>query len=109
MQPRAKKYALDILSAIAEIEFLVGECGGDYVQFQNNPLAIRSLERLLEIVGEATHKLLKSDNTIVLAHSQRIISLRNRLAHAYDSIELSILWGIALKNIPELKKDLMGL
>lgn len=106
MQPKTKKYILDIESAIAEIEYLVLLCEKKYVKFENNPLAIRSLERLLEIIGEATKKALDSKTSLVIANSQRIISMRNRLAHAYDSIQLSIIWSIAIKDIPKLKEEL---
>ncbi|WP_373519206.1 DUF86 domain-containing protein [Pricia sp.] len=106
MQPKTKKYVLDIESAIDEIEDLVALCEKQYVKFENNPLAIRSLERLLEIIGEATKKALESNTSLVIANSQRIISLRNRLAHAYDSIQLSVLWSIALKDVPKLKEEL---
>jgi len=74
MQPKTKKYILDIESANGEIE--------------------------------ATKKALDSNNSLVIANSQRIISLRNRLAHAYDSIQLSIIWSIAIKDEPKLKKEL---
>ena len=109
MQHRTKKYLLDIESALEEIENVVDYCDHNFEVFQSNPLAIRSLERLLEIVGEATKKLLESDSTIQIQHSNRIIALRNRLAHAYDSIELGVIWGIALKDVPELKNELSKL
>ena len=32
-----------------------------------------------------------------------IISLRNRTAHAYFSIDFEILWGIATSDVPKLK------
>lgn len=109
MQPKTKKYILDIESAIAEIENLLILCEKQYVKFENNPLAIRSLERLLEIIGEATKKALDSNTSLLIANSQRIISLRNRLAHAYDSIQPSIIWSIALKDVPKLKAELKRL
>lgn len=86
MQPKAKKYILDIASAIEEIENLIFLCENNFRSFEKNPLAIRSLERLLEIIGEATKKAIEIDNSLQIPHSKRIISLRNRLAHAYDSI-----------------------
>ena len=109
MPPKTKKYILDIESAIEEIEALVLLCEKQYLRFENNPLAIRSLERLLEIIGEAMKKALDSDTSFEITNSQRIISLRNRLAHAYDSIQLSIIWSIALKDIPKLKAELAQL
>jgi len=109
MQPKSKKHLLDIESAIEEIEAVVALCKSNFNVFESNFLAIRSLERLLEIVGEATKRLLESDETIAIEHSDRIVSLRNRLAHAYDSIEISVIWGIAIKNVPKLKEELSKL
>lgn len=109
MQPKAKKYVLDIEGAIVEIENLLAVCENNYIKFEKNPLAIRSLERLLEIIGEATKKAIDVDSSLHIPHSTRIISLRNRLAHAYDSIQLSIIWSIALKDVPKLKAELENL
>lgn len=106
MQPKAKKYILDIESGIAEIEELIEICDTSFKKFEENPLAIRSLERLLEIIGEATKKATGIDGSLRIPHSDRIISLRNRLVHAYDSIQLSIIWSIALKDVPKLKAEL---
>lgn len=109
MQPKSLKYILDIESAIGEIETVVERCGNSFERFDNDPLAVRSMERLLEIIGEAIGKLLDTDSNINVPDSQRIISLRNRLAHAYDSIINSTLWAIALNRVPKLKEDLAKL
>jgi uncharacterized protein with HEPN domain len=109
MQLKSKKYILDIQSAIDEIETVITFCEGDFAKFENNFLAIRTTERLLEIIGEALKKLLESDSTIVIGQSPRIISLRNRLAHAYDSIISSVIWSIIIKNIPQLKEEISKL
>ena len=103
------KYILDIESIISEIEFVVSECKGSYTAFTENIMAVRTLERNLEIIGEAVSKMLKADPSIQIQHAQSIISLRNYLAHAYDSVELSVIWSIAVKHIPELKKEISHL
>ncbi|HAY20865.1 MAG TPA: hypothetical protein DCY27_01570, partial [Desulfobacterales bacterium] len=42
----------------------------------------------------------------------QIISLRNRLIHGYDAVDLDILWEILIKDLPplvvELEQILMG-
>ena len=106
MQPKSKKYILDIESAIEEIDDLKALCENNFNVFESNPLAVRSLERLLEIIGEATKKLLEADSSIIIEHSDRIVSLRNRLAHAYDSIDNSVIWAIAIRNVPKMKEEL---
>ena len=109
MQPKTLKYILDIERAIFEIEAVLERCQRKFEIFDNDAMAIRSMERLLEIIGEAMGKLLASDPTINITDSNRIISLRNRLAHAYDSIVNSVLWAIAIRNVPKLKEELSSL
>ena len=103
------KYILDIESVISEIEYVVSECDGNYTKFKEIIMAIRTLERNLEIIGEAVSKLLKADPSVNIQHAKSIISLRNYLAHAYDSVELSVIWSIAVKHVPELKKEIAQL
>ena len=62
-----------------------------------------ALVRLIEIIGEAasrvTEKGRKSKLDIPWA---QIVSLRNRLIHGYDSVDLDILWEIVKSDLPDL-------
>ena len=66
-----------------------------------------ALTRLVEVIGEAADRVPKDFQE---AHPEiewgQIISLRNRLIHGYDEIDLDILWGIVKKDVPRLKKRL---
>ncbi|MBE0411824.1 MAG: DUF86 domain-containing protein [Anaerolineales bacterium] len=66
-----------------------------------------ALTRLLEIVGEAANRV--SDDTKE-RYSQipwgQIVSLRNRLIHGYDAVDLDILWNIIQYDLPPLIRDL---
>jgi len=103
------KYILDIESVILEIEQVVSTCENNYDLFTQNFMAIRTLERNLEIIGEAISKIKKVNPSVKIEHAASIISLRNYLAHAYDSIETSVIWSIAVKHVPELKKEIVRL
>jgi uncharacterized protein with HEPN domain len=63
--------------------------------------------RLLEIIGEAAARL---DKTTRDRHPRigwkRIVGLRSRLIHAYDTVDLDILWNITQKDIPALIQEL---
>jgi len=59
----------------------------------------------LEIIGEAMSKLLKINPAIPLTHSRVIVDLRNRVIHAYDSIDETIIWKIVVKDIPRLLEE----
>lgn len=62
-----------------------------------------ALVRLLEIVGEAAARV--SANTRERDPDipwQEIVSLRNRLIHGYDEVDLDILWEIVQADLPPL-------
>ncbi len=64
-----------------------------------------ALIRLLEVLGEAATRV---PEEIRKKYSelpwQEVISLRNRLIHAYDQVDLEILWEIVSEDLPPLAK-----
>lgn len=85
MNPEVLKYVLDIESIISEIENVLDFVNYDFIQFSQNPIATRAIERNLEIIGEAVKKL--KELGIEFENSSKIIGLRNIIAHAYDSVD----------------------
>lgn len=60
-----------------------------------------ALVRLLEIVGEAAHRLPREvQDKYPAIPWAGIIGLRNRLIHAYSAIDLDIVWRIITVNPP---------
>jgi len=109
MQPKVLKYILDIESAIQEIEWIKEKCSFDYDQFASDIIFQRAVERDLEIIGEAIRKMIELDSLIYISSAKNIIGLRNIIAHAYDSVDPQLLWGIIMKNIPILGQELKEL
>lgn len=69
-----------------------------------------ALVRLLEVVGEAANRIPRD----VQAQYPRIpwsqiISLRNRVIHGYDSVDLDIVWVIITQDLPLLINALNGI
>jgi len=66
-----------------------------------------ALVRLLEIVGEAANKVNASTRKEIpdIPWSQ-IVSLRHRLIHGYDTIDMDILWKILTADLPDLIKQI---
>lgn len=63
--------------------------------------------RLLEIVGEAANRISAETQTQYdFIPWADIISLRNRLIHGYDAVDMNILWGILSQDVPELVNSL---
>ena len=66
-----------------------------------------ALVRLLEIVGEAAGRVPEEwrSQHPGIPWSQ-IVGLRNRLIHAYDEVDMDILWEILSSDLPALLAEL---
>ena len=105
MRHDPRKLREDILLAIEEIEtFCRGKTFGDFQKDRGLQLIV---ERELEIIGEALARL-RRDHPNLAEHVRdidKIIGLRNVLAHGYDILEHEILWDIVENKISSLKRD----
>jgi uncharacterized protein with HEPN domain len=61
----------------------------------------------LGIIGEAVNKFdsLFPDET--LENVRQIVGFRNRLIHAYDAVDNSVVWAILKNHLPALKDEVM--
>jgi len=105
MQSKLLKYILDIESAIEEIELIKTKTRNDFTFFAEDIIVQRAIERDLEIIGEAIRKIVEINPNVEISSAKNIIGLRNIIAHAYDSVEPEMLWGIVQKNIPVLAEE----
>lgn len=95
----------DMLDAIEGIEkFIAGMSEQDYGKDAKTQAAV---ERYLEILGEAANKI-PDEFYVQNQHIQwhKIISLRNRIIHAYFDVNDSIVWNVITLFLPGLKKEL---
>ena len=100
-----KKLLFDIQTAITSIdEHLEGK--RDFEEYKTNKTKRRAVERELEIIGEAMNKLLKLNPQLSLSYSRIIVDLRNKIIHAYDNVNNTIIWKILIKDIPVLEKEI---
>jgi uncharacterized protein with HEPN domain len=102
MQREVKKYLFDIKESIDSIELYLQD-KRDFNEYFANKLLRRGIERELEIIGEATNRILKLDSEINIDNARRIVDLRNWVIHGYDKIDNVIVWGIISRDIPKLK------
>ena len=105
MNERAKKYLSDIISAIDLINDFMTEID-DFNKYDTDLKTQSAIERQLGIIGEAANKLQKEYLDCALENSKQIIGFRNRLIHAYDSIDNSIVWVILKKHLIPLKEEI---
>lgn len=96
----------DARAACEEVELFIN--GGNLTTFVTNLSLKRSVERSLEIIGEALRRLRDLDPEVGdrIPNIHRIIGLRNIIAHGYDVLDYEIIWDIATQEVPELRSHL---
>jgi uncharacterized protein with HEPN domain len=68
---------------------------------------VHSIVRLLEIIGEAASQISKQlQNETPSILWPILIGMRNRLIHAYFSINLDVVWSTSTEDIPPLIEEL---
>jgi uncharacterized protein with HEPN domain len=71
--------------------------------FINDTLTQDAVLRNFEVIGEATKKLThKFVKTYPKFPIKDAIAMRNKVIHEYKSVDLDIVWGTVLKDIPKL-------
>lgn len=98
-----------MLTAIDEIDSFFDGKPKLYKDFENNLLLRRGVERSIEIIGEATNRILKTNPDIQITNARKIVDARNWVAHGYDSISNDILWSIVVNHLPKLRDEVTGL
>lgn len=98
-------YVDDILAAIVKINRFCKAVKKD--DFMRNELLMDAVVRNLEIIGEASSKL---TDPFKKKHREiewrKIIGMRNRIIHAYDTVDFEIVWDVVQEDLPVLKKKL---
>ena len=100
-----KKYLFDISSAISSIEEYVGT-PKIFANYDSNRQLQQAVERNLEIIGEATKRILEIDPSINISNARKIVGARNRIIHGYDDIDNTEVWSIVINSLPILKKEI---
>lgn len=100
------KHLQDILDAIIELEGFFKDYPRRFDVFEKDRLRICAVERKTEIMGEAINRISKRDPNFVIPNGKEVINTRNRIIHGYDSVETEFLWGLVIRHIPLLKKDI---
>jgi uncharacterized protein with HEPN domain len=94
------------MKSIEEIEQFLPQGQQLFEAYKKDLKTKRAVERNLEIIGEATNRLLTRDPDFEMSHSRKIISLRNRIIHGYDVISDELIWGIIVNDLPKLKSEI---
>jgi uncharacterized protein with HEPN domain len=106
MDKEIKVWLYDIATAINEIESYYFDTPKDFEVFKKDAKTKRAIERNLEIIGEAMLRILKKDETITISNARKIVDLRNRIIHGYDTVSDETIWGIVIKHLPVLQAEI---
>ncbi len=95
-----------IIEAISNLEEFLENIS--FEEFSDNKEKVLAVERLLEIIGEASNHISEK----IIFHPEistpwrQIINTRNIIAHEYFRVDIEIIYKIATNNIIPLKKDI---
>ena len=100
-----RAYLEDVIEACTAIQEALG--GMDVHTYQQNRLVRSAVEREFIIIGEAVLALSRSSHALFekITHARRIVDFRNQLTHEYSTFDDTIVWAIANRDVPTLKRE----
>jgi len=108
---RVPDYLGHILKAIERIDRYTADM--DELTFLNNELVQDAVIRNIEIVGEASNNILRVAPEFAVLHDdipwQVMYTMRNRVAHGYDKVDIEIVWKTIQGDLPGLYQQVQSL
>ena len=108
MTIKEKKYLSDMMRAISLIESFTANTRS-YMEYTVDLKTQSAVERQLSIIGEALNQYDKQPERISLNNTRQIVGFRNRIIHAYDSLDDTLVWAIVVNHLPALKSEVKTL
>lgn len=105
MDSDTKAWLYDILNSINEIESFFLDTPKTFAAYKSDLRTRRAVERNIEIIGEAMGRILKHDRSVQISNSRKLVDVRNRIIHGYDSVSDEVIWGIVVRHLPQLHKE----
>lgn len=97
----------DILESASKIESYV--TGLSFDIFANEDMRIDAVVRNLEIIGEAAKSISESTKSrLPQIDWKGMAGMRDRLIHAYHSVDVFIVWKTAVERLPSISVELRG-
>jgi len=108
---RVPDYLEHILHAIARIDHYTEDL--DEVGFLNNTLVQDAVIRNIEIIGEASNNIQRFAPDFAAKHDDipwlLMYTMRNRVSHGYDTVDLEIIWKTIQRDLPKLYQQIQAL
>ena len=107
---RVPDYLGHILKAIERIVRYTEDM--DEVAFLDNELVQDAVIRNIEIIGEASNNIQRVDAEFAARHEDIpwlvMYTMRNRVSHGYDKVDLEIVWKMIQSDLPGLYAQIQG-
>lgn len=103
---KALKYLSDIKQSIDLIEEFTFSTSS-FNEYLSDLKTQSAVERQLGIIGEAVNKYDQLNLDSPLSNTRLIVGFRNRLIHAYDSLDASMIWAIIKNHLPQLRNEVL--
>jgi uncharacterized protein with HEPN domain len=109
MKITLKKRLLDALNACRAIQSFVAD--RTFAEYEQNLMLRSAVERQFEIIGEALNQAEADDPELssLVPDVRRVVVLRNRIIHGYDSVDDELLWQTIRTHVPPLTQRLAQL
>lgn len=109
MPHEAPAYLLDIVEACDAITSAISSLELD--AYRGNRLVRSSVEREFIIIGEAVAALGAHAPALFarIPQARRVVDFRNQLTHGYRTLNDTIVWGIARRDVPMLRRECAAL
>jgi uncharacterized protein with HEPN domain len=107
---RVPDYLSHILRAIERISRYTADM--DEAGFLSSELVQDAVIRNIEIIGEASNNILRVAPEFAAQHCdvpwQVMYTMRNRVSHGYDKVDLEIVWKTIQSDLPGLHSQIQG-
>ncbi len=105
MKSEVKQRLLDVLEACRAVERFAR--GRDFAAYQADEMLRAAVERKLEVIGEAFTKLedVEPETAERFPDLRKIVGLRNRIIHGYDTVDDEIIWDVVENKLPALQRQ----
>jgi uncharacterized protein with HEPN domain len=109
MPPEVPKWLEDVRDAAQYIVTATQDI--TFEAFSTDRTLRQAVERNFEVIGEAINRIARADEAVAsrLTDRRRIVAFRNILVHAYDNIDLDIVWAVVEKALPRLLDEVEAL
>lgn len=105
MRGRDEVYLKQILEAISVVSGYVA--GKNFSDFESDQMLQDAVVRKIEIIGEGARRM---SGAFVETHSElpliAAISMRNRLIHEYEDVDLKVVWDTVSVDLPRLGEEI---